>query len=340
MPLDPVRVGVVGAGGLVGQAALSALGGAGVPIGLPRITAKRSGSVEAEADRWIASFPSAFQELAESFRGLTSVVNAAGLAAPRSVDHDALWSSNAVLPLVVARAADLAGVRRLVHVSSAAVQGGVSCLDETMTHRPLTAYGNSKALGEKALDEARDSMGTEVMIYRATSVLSLDRASTRTLIRLYSMPIVPIFGSGEQPLPIATLKSTARAIAECSVCLAPRPVVLHPYQGVTARALAVSLGRERRVFTLPRSLVTRGPFSALKRLDRLSGSTRLLELLAVGQRQEGGELLRETVESLDIFEELRSMADQCRSASGSGRSRRRSVRRPSGRTPPPVEVAS
>ena len=87
-------------------------------------------------------------DLAAAFAGVQVVVNAAGLATPGGTDSPALRGANALLPLVVADAADAAGVQRFVHLSSAAVQGHRPFLDESSHVQPFSAYSRSKALGE------------------------------------------------------------------------------------------------------------------------------------------------------------------------------------------------
>lgn len=94
--------------------------------------------------------------LADAFAGAHVIVNAAGLAAPNMQDLPALVGANALLPAVIAIAAQRTGVRRMIHLSSAAVQGAKPVLDATEYTEPFSAYSFSKALGEECLLDLYD----------------------------------------------------------------------------------------------------------------------------------------------------------------------------------------
>ena len=94
----------------------------------------------------------AFARLREEFAGIDVVVNAAGLATPGDGESPALTGANALLPALVALAANAAGVKRFVHLSSASVQGHRRTVDETSSRAPFSAYSRSKALGEEVLE--------------------------------------------------------------------------------------------------------------------------------------------------------------------------------------------
>ena len=81
--------------------------------------------------------------LADSFAGADVVVNAAGLARPDGTDQDALVGANALLPLLILAAAERTSVTRVIHLSTAAVQGSTPCLDETTQTDPFSPYSLS-----------------------------------------------------------------------------------------------------------------------------------------------------------------------------------------------------
>jgi len=127
---EGARVVVVGASGFVGSAvaaALEARGSAVERLRAPRLPAVRPD----EAMGAVASAAEVVDALARRFRGAAAVVNAAGNPDASSRDVDALVAANAVLPGVVAAAVAAAAVPRLVHVSSAVVQGRRATLDES-----------------------------------------------------------------------------------------------------------------------------------------------------------------------------------------------------------------
>ncbi|MEI2821699.1 MAG: NAD-dependent epimerase/dehydratase family protein [Marmoricola sp.] len=108
-------------------------------------TAAHLEEVEAVADIRAAS-----EFAIEHLSDVDLLINAAGMAAATSTDNSALLGANSALPYFLGRAAEVAGVPRFIHVSSAAVQGrGV--LNEGKAMDPVSRYGFSKACGEVAL---------------------------------------------------------------------------------------------------------------------------------------------------------------------------------------------
>ena len=128
------------------------------------------GSIEQAARDWIRSHPDPAAQLTRELSGVDVLVNAAGMAEPESDEVERLFDSNAVLAAVVAQTAAGAGVPRLIHISSAAVQGRRDPLDETDELEPLTAYGRSKAAGERVLRQRKVDVPAELVVYRPTSV--------------------------------------------------------------------------------------------------------------------------------------------------------------------------
>ena len=117
-----------GASGFVGSAIVARLNAEGIsvdPIEAPRL-ATRSLDVDSIIDE-AEQLEGIIDSLAEAFAGAQVVVNAAGLAAPNMQDLPLLMGANALLPAVIAIAAQRTGVRRVIHLSSAAVQGPAPC---------------------------------------------------------------------------------------------------------------------------------------------------------------------------------------------------------------------
>jgi len=283
---------VLGASGFIGSALQSALTARGITVRYvkaPRLTAVSTDAagILAEATR----LENERLDLAGALAGADVVINAAGLATPSGADSPALRGANALLPVLVADAADAAGVRRFVHLSSAAVQGHRAFLDESSYVQPFSAYSRSKALGEDAL-AARSQKDCSVVTIRATSVQGPGRQTTLTLVRVAATPLASVAGRGEAPTPV----SSVHALTEFTAAVASYdgevpPVVLQPWEGATvADVLRAAGGREPK--RLPRwfckaSLKAGYAVSALLR-ERFHGPLRRLEMMWFGQRQEPG----------------------------------------------------
>jgi nucleoside-diphosphate-sugar epimerase len=224
--------------------------------------------------------------------GFDVVINAAGVADPRRPRDEILVGANAVQPAIVSQACQMAGVRRFLHVSTAAVQGSLDPLDESTAYQPLSPYALTKAEGERLVLDRQREAPPEVVVYRPASVHGVGRPATRTLARLARCPAVAVSGKGDQPVPVALVENVATGIlfaatAPLVVTAPSRLVVLHPSEGMTARRLLEAF-RARRIVSLPRTVAegtlrsVAGAASA-RRSPKLSARVRWLELLWRGQ---------------------------------------------------------
>lgn len=292
MNTSSIPVAVVGATGSVGAAVVDALRARGcepIHVRAPRMRAdasRRAGVLD------IAPESSTVSRLAERLGQVPVVVNAAGLAAALGVDQSALTGANAMLPLLLLRACAKAGVARLVHVSSSAVQGN-GVLDESRRIAPFSAYSASKALGEQLLLGNADAVGPrpEVTCFRPTSVQAVDRPVTRSLVRLARSPLASVAGLGTGATPQVLLGNVADAIAFTTLHPGALPdVVLQPWEGLTCAKLLRLLG-EREPKHLPEG-AARVALSVFKAVERrhglLPGVRRRLEMMWWGQRQQPG----------------------------------------------------
>ncbi|GAB3545878.1 hypothetical protein GCM10027404_05190 [Arthrobacter tumbae] len=282
---------VVGGSGFVGSAVLKALTDAGEearPVRAPRVTASADTPAEvfAEADRQAA----VVDRLAKELSGCTVVVNAAGAAAPRSPGSRELTGANALLPVLLARACAAAGVRRLVHLSSAAVQGHRPVLDESPDTAPFSPYSRSKALGEQALGLGR--FGTlEIVSVRATSVQGPERPTTTALARLAASPLASVASPGTAPSPVSSVDALAELVRTIGLHQGPVPsVVLQPWEGMTVRSVLEATGGTPLVLPsfLCRLILRTGYGVSALLKERLHGSIRRVELMWFGQDQVAG----------------------------------------------------
>lgn len=269
-------------------------------------------SVEA----WLGREKEGTTALLEQLDGCEVVINAAGLARPDSPETGALFDANVVLPGVISRLAAEAGVRRLVHISSAAVQGRRDPLDESETVDPHTPYARSKAAGERLLLKRRSPGPPELVVYRPTSVQGASRGVTRQLIRVASLPVVPMVGNGSRPVPLALVENVAAGVAMVTTAPNVSGVILQPWEGVTIRRLWELLGNDPRLVRIPRSVarVAVGGTRIVGRwVPRIGALGRRVELLAYGQCQEATVLARLGFSPPLGMDSYRELADRIRS---------------------------
>lgn len=281
-----MTVAVLGGTGFIGSTIVARCRSTGVPVAClsaPRISAAW-GSVGDAAALWRRTNGDAFDALCQALAPFHVVVNAAGLATPDAGDTATLFGANAVLPSVVAQAARCAGVRRLVHVSTAAVQGRLNPVDETSRVFPLSPYAAAKAEAERAVLGGADGP-PEVVVYRPTSVHGPGRTVTRRLARIApSLPLVPVSGD-DRPSPVALVENVAAGIVFAASMSVPHPIVLQPWEGITTSRLLELFGA-RRVVRLPPAAVGAVVELAARSVARsptLTGHVRRVEVVVRGQ---------------------------------------------------------
>ena len=271
---------VVGGTGFVGSAVLTALerrGVSAVAVRAPRF------DVTAGVER-----PDAVSVAAEHLRrqvtGAVAVVNAAGISDAASTAAAALDSANALVPKAIAMACAAEGIR-LVHISSAAVQGRRSALDDSPDTTPLTPYARSKAAGERLVRQFASS----AVVYRPPGVHGVARPVTRSLIRLAAGPASSVASPGDGNAPQALIQDVADAVAFLALCeTPPPPIVHHPSSGLTTASLLRLLGGGRRPRQVPRRAaraVVGLSLAAGRLYAPLAAQARRLEVLWFGQGQ-------------------------------------------------------
>jgi len=288
---SPVRFAVLGASGFVGSAIVQHLRGDGcevVELRSPRVVL----SPNVQDPYQVVSLGEshhAVDELEASFIGIDVVINAAGISAPDDGPSPELYGANSLLPAIAAWAAERAGVKRVIHLSSAAVQGRKSMLDETLDATPFSPYSRSKALGERAFLTAHSKPSVDLIVIRATSVQGPGRATTKSLRWFAQSPLSSVANSGRQPTVVSSIDGLVdfvRNVANSQLVLAP--IMLQPWEGFSVSdVLRFAGGKEPLV--LPKSLcwvlITVARTLAIV-IPEMSGSGRRLELAWLGQRQE------------------------------------------------------
>lgn len=289
------RIGVVGGSGYIGSHVRAA--GAEVGLEIAPVPGFRVGGVDsddalASAEKWQARHANVFDELCAHLDGLDALIYAGGLARPGASDRRELFAANATHPAVVALAAAAAGVRRLVHVSSAVVQGRLDPLDESHWQLLLSPYAESKAVAERFLLNHRNNTPPEVVIYRPTSVQSASRHTTRQLSRLVALPFFPVVGDGSKPVPVALIENVAAGILFAATTAKPPDIALQPCEGVTTRML-IEFFAPRRIISLSLSsaqMTRRIVIGASAPSARLTALARRLEIVLNGQGVEARNL--------------------------------------------------
>lgn len=193
---------VTGAGGFVGRALVQHLLAAGETV----VAVARRPGAEATGLRWHAQDFAVDPGLpTELLAGVERVFLLAALAhrpAPRdAVAVAALRRVNVEHPAAVARQAALAGVRRLVFLSSIGAQTGSSAAVVTPETpcQPVNAYGASKRAAELALATVAAETGLEVATLRPPLVVG--PAAPGNLARLVAR------ARAGRPLPAGSLRN-------------------------------------------------------------------------------------------------------------------------------------
>lgn len=290
---DSLQFLVLGASGFVGSAVVAELRGRGFAVtalAAPRLesSADSAGGLAVEAG---ASGSRAV--LATAFAGVDVVVNAAGLATPGADESAALTGANALLPAVAALAAGDAGVARIVHLSSASVQGHRPVIDESSNRAPFSAYSRSKALGEEVLELlAGDGAEPRIVTIRATSVQGPGRPTTASFVKVAGSPLASVAVPGTAPTPVSSIDALAWFVVETGSHPGPVPgLVLQPWEGLSVSdVLFTASGRQP--IKLPRWLCTtvlKTGYVVSRLLgERLHGPIRRVELMWFGQAQKPG----------------------------------------------------
>lgn len=278
---------VLGASGFVGSALTASLRASGEVVRTslaPRVT---SSNDDADALVFEARTHGEVAGLAAALVGADVVVLAAGSATPDAPWDAALVGANALLPGIVAVASDIAEVPRMIHLSSAAVQGRAPSLDESARKVPFSPYSRSKALGEQVLQEMRDGCTCELVVVRATSVQGAGRQTTARLQRVASSWLSSVAGPGHQPSPVSSVGGLSTFVQNVGRWPSTVPsVVLQPWEGLSAaEVLRLAGGREPHHLPVPvcRMLVDLGYQASRWVRGRLDGPVRRVEAMWFGQ---------------------------------------------------------
>jgi len=155
--------------------------------------------------------------LARAIEGCTTLVHGAAMIYARA-SWPKVRAVNVEGTARILRAAVEAGVERAVHLSSVAVYGDVegSVDEETPPEAPLRPsdlYGRSKREAEAVALDLHGRKGLSVTVLRPGAIYGeRDRLFAPRLIRFTRLPLVPLLGRGDVPLPVVYAGNVADAI--------------------------------------------------------------------------------------------------------------------------------
>ena len=278
LPAPSPIVALTGATGFIGQYLLRTLPARGYRL---RVLLRRPAELPVECTSALIGDLEKPRNMAAALAGVDAVIHTAGLAhamSGRPADDYRLLNTEATLAL--ARAAERAGVRRFVFLSSIRAQSGPAAprvLTEAMEPLPTDAYGRSKLAAERGLE----TTGLDWVALRLVLVYGPGaRGNMAELVRLARSPY---------PLPFAGLRARRSLLALDNlvaaidtVLLAPgklrRPLIVADPEPVTIgemiAALRRGLGRRAGLFPVPAPLLGAllGATGRAEIYRRLSGS--------------------------------------------------------------------
>lgn len=189
------------------------------------------------------------------FDGVDVVINAAGAV---TGSERQLHDANVVFPVALARAAKANGVRRFVQVSSFAVYGATEIIDAATTEAPVSAYGQTKAEGDRRLLVCSESAFSVVCLRIPFLFGPHQPALIGQLLKIgRRLPLVPASTSAKRSM--LTYAHAARVLCdaaqgkEAGILKAadPQPFDLSLFN----RLIRESGGRPLRIFNPPVPLV-------------------------------------------------------------------------------------
>jgi nucleoside-diphosphate-sugar epimerase len=261
-----VRVYLTGGTGLLGSHVASQLRAAARPV----VALCRSGSnarflSDLGCDVTPGDVRDSPEDLARGMEGCTHLVHAAALVYAGG-DWSEVRAVNVEGTENVLRAAALAGVRHVVHLSSVAVYGTVDGpVDEaTPLARPLPVrdlYGRSKREAETVARRLERDLALPVTVMRPSAVYGeRDRLMIPALARILRSPWVPVFGPGENTLPVVYAGNVAEAIVlAIDAARGGETFDVGLDSPITQRqlfaGLAGGLGRSPRLVPIPATLI-------------------------------------------------------------------------------------
>ncbi len=271
-------IALTGATGFIGRHLLQELPRRGYRL---RVLLRRPSEVPPGASSAVIGDIAAPQNMAAALRGVDAVIHSAGLAhAMSGRPEDDYRAINTEATIGLARAAEKAGARRFVFLSSIRAQSGPSA-DRTLTEEdapaPTDSYGRSKLAAEEGLA----ALGIDWVALRPVLVYGPGvQGNMAALVALARSPLPLPFGSLRAPRSVLAVENLADAVDTVLGAPAPirRPLIVADPTPLTVAdmiaALRRGLGRGPGLIPVPASLLAAAARMANRReqFDRLAGS--------------------------------------------------------------------
>lgn len=195
---------------------------------------------------------------ADALARCRAVINAAGSV---TGDQAALDAANVRLPLTIATSAKAAGVAKMVQVSSFAILGTTEYIDGATPEQPVSAYGRSKAEGDRAILALADD-GFAVESLRLPFMFSATKPGLLSplLTLATKMRILPVTSGNPFRRSMLTYGGAAKQLADCAATdhsgksFAADPL-LFDYPLFTS-ILADEAGVRVRILTIPQAIAS------------------------------------------------------------------------------------
>jgi UDP-glucose 4-epimerase len=273
-------IALTGATGFIGRALVQELLARGFRV---RVLLRRPSAVPVECSNAVIGDLARLRNMRDAFQDADFVIHTAGVAhAMSGVPDDDYRTLNTEGTINLARAAQAAGVKRFVFLSSVRAQSGPSSssvLTEDDRPAPIDAYGRSKLAAEEGLAKLDlDWVALRLPLTYGPGVKGNFARLTRLARSNLPLPI----GSLKAKRSILSLQNLTSGI-EC-VLAAPslrRPLLIADPEPVSLPELVGILreadGRRRNAFPLPNSILK----LALSALGRAEEYARVAEPLVV-----------------------------------------------------------
>ena len=146
------------------------------------------------------------------------VIHVAGMIAAKSEADFLRGNRDATQHLIDAVDAYRPSLQRFTHISSLAVAGPASGLEqpvtETDTCKPITAYGRTKKLAEDVVRATRDRL--PITILRPPAVYGQRDEATLTFFQTVNRGIAPLIGFDEKYVSFIHVRDLARGIVDAT----------------------------------------------------------------------------------------------------------------------------
>jgi nucleoside-diphosphate-sugar epimerase len=281
-------IALTGATGFIGQYLLRELTGAGYRV---RVLLRTPTVLPPNCTNAVIGDLNRPINIAAALSGVDTVIHSAGLA-PRMTGSPAedFRRMNTSATGELARAAQQAGVRRFVFLSSLRAQADVSApqvLTEESEPRPTDAYGQSKLAAEQELSKLDlDWVALRLALVFGPGV----KGNMESLIELARSPYPLPFGALRARRSLLSLANLVGAVEAVVAAAEPlrRPLIVADPGPLSipemVRAMRAGLGRRPSLLPVPEAMLAAG--------FRLAGRTELYRRLAEPLIAEPAQLLR------------------------------------------------